>query len=86
MAFRKIPNSNSKTKKNESELLISLLLFRHGFTARFARVAKIAEELFFNFLLSPAKKQRDAGEGRKLKIQAHRATEPAFYYQSVSHK
>jgi hypothetical protein len=30
-----------------SKLLMSLILFRHGFTARFARVAEIAEELFF---------------------------------------
>jgi hypothetical protein len=47
-------------------------LFRHGFTARFARVAKIAEELFFNFLLSPAKKQRDVNKGSKLKTNALR--------------
>jgi hypothetical protein len=55
-------------------------LFRHGFTDRFARVAKIAEELFFNFLLSPSKKQRDASKGRKLKIQALRAIESRVIY------
>jgi hypothetical protein len=59
--------------KRAKLLLISSLLFRHGFTARFAQVAKIAEELFFNFLLNLAKEQRDVNKGRKLKIQALRA-------------
>jgi hypothetical protein len=100
---------------------MSLLLFRHGFTARFARVSEIAEEQNFfcmlrticwytpseqppprlaevnkilandesikrsskptdpinqrskNFLLSPAKEQRDVNKGRKLKTHALRA-------------
>ena len=39
--------------------MIRSLLFRHGFTARFARVAEIAEKFFLNFLLSPTKEQQD---------------------------
>ena len=66
------PVANSVARSLEI-LLISSLLFRHGFTARLARAAEIAEELFFNFLLSPAKEQRDVNKGRKLKIQALRA-------------
>ena len=55
--------------------LISSLLFRHGLTACIARVAKIAESagVGFNYLLSPAKEQRDVNKGRKLKTHALQA-------------
>ena len=69
-----------------SELLMSSLLFRHGLTARFARATKIAEKLFFNFLLSPAKEQRDESNGRKLKNTRPSGNSIACSFESVTHE
>jgi hypothetical protein len=57
-------------------LLISSLWFKHGFTARFARVAKIAEKRLFNFLL----------RGQKVKNTCPSSHSIACYFQSVMHK
>jgi hypothetical protein len=51
---------------------MSLLLFWHGFTARFARAAEIAEGFFFSLSADPPKSAADR-KGRKLKTHALRA-------------